>query len=357
MNDPRRQATTRIEDEERLRRLREGGETQRAQAAMEEAQRSSRTGEGAGFSGLTPQEEERRRMMMAGGTRGYGETQQAQMSMWGTESQRGMEGGRRYETYTRREGPIEERPTVGEETERVAMGAGGVGAAGYAATRGAERPSERPMTSKERIASGDFGRARGGTYYYEGRESQAGGVAAPESSFGRTEYMPTGRPPVTQEPTPQQRMRETGGGAMERSREMGGEAAGRTREMGTEAAERTKQYGSQAVERTKSMGRRLSERTREATGGASAEDVANRAGESIGRGIRKLAAVGSGIIAGMRRGIGESPRRSEEEMRYREEPGMREERAMREEVREEVREPRVRETEYREVRRTEQRET
>lgn len=360
MNDPKRQ-TSKLTDEERLRRLKEGGESQRAQAAMEEAQRGIRSGEReSGFSGLTPQEEERRRMMgekMEESTRGLGETQQAEMSMWGREGRREGMGA---EQAGRREA---------EPTQRVSAAAAGYGA-GRGAERAGERPTERPMTSQERIAGGDLGPAGGGTYYYEGREGQSQGVAAPGGSFGRTEYTPSGRPPVTQEPTPQERMRETGGGAMAKTREAGGEAMGRTQQAGTQAVEKTKEVGGQAMEKTKEVGgqawektkqagQKLTERTREATGGASAEEVASQAGESIGRGIRKVVSVGSGILSGLRRGMGEGRRAEEEGRESRREEYPSEEREITREQRRETGELRerpaeYRETEYREVRRREQ---
>jgi len=64
--EEKRRRMERLRDEERLERLRQGGESMRAQLAMEESQRAGReqTQGGASFSGLTPQEEERRRRMM-----------------------------------------------------------------------------------------------------------------------------------------------------------------------------------------------------------------------------------------------------------------------------------------------------
>gem|GEM_PF-1250722 len=79
--------------------MREGGEEMRAQLAMEEAQRSRGAGAERG-SGLTPEEERRRGMERGVAHRGMGETQQAQMAMWGREGEprRYAEGEReRYE--------------------------------------------------------------------------------------------------------------------------------------------------------------------------------------------------------------------------------------------------------------------
>jgi len=322
MNDPKREARKRLSEEERTQRLQGGGESMRAQLATEEAQRARRTGqEGPTFSGLTPQEEERRRMMgerMPESPTGMGETQQAQMAMWGREGAR--REAREAEPYHR---------TAGER-------------------------------SPEDLRTGGSG-----SYYYPGMEAQERGPASPGGSFGRSDYTPSGRPRITQEPTAGERMKETGGGAAATVTQAGKGAMSRTEEMGGRAWDRTKQYGQQ-----------LGEKTRQATGGAGAEDVATRAGESIGRGIRKVAAVGSGILAGLRRGVEGSreERERRDEMRqpgremYRERP---EERRgeMRESGREmygedvervrEVSEERptgeVRQTEFQEVKRREQR--
>ena len=377
MNDPRNEARKRLEDEDRIRRMREGGESMRAQLAIEEAQRSRTGRETAGFSGLTPEEEERRRMMSGEGVphAGLGETQRASMASWGKED-RGMEGGegrtmedriareiqserrptdvpgrtpaeqmaemdrerQRGQTpyissaqmpdYSRREGRVEEWPTRGEETAR--------------ATRDMGEPS--------------MGRAGGGTYYYGGREGQARGPASTEGSFGRSEHMPSRKPPIEAEPTPGERMKEKGGGMAA--------SAGHT---GERVVSKTKGASEQAIGKTKEYGRRFTERTKEATGGASAEDMASQAGESIGRGIRKVVAVGSGILAGLRRGVGDTSRERDEERRYWERGYESEEERMRSRERsedrpyesesfrrEEEREPSTgeyRETEYREVRR------
>lgn len=372
MNDPRTEARRRLEDEERMRRLREGGESQRAQLAIEEAQRASRTGqEGPAYSGLTPQEEERRRLMSGQGAphAGMGEDQRASMASWSREGREGMtmedrvardireerepmpgrtpaeqmserERERGYgrgempTTYSRREGPVEERPTLGEQTARAAMGTEG----------------RRDYGTAERMARGDLGRAGGGTYYYEGRESQASGEAAPQSYFGRTDYMPSRKPPIEAEPTPGERMRERGGGMAATAGEAGGQAVTKAKGMGEQALGRTKEYG-----------RRIGERTRGATGGAKAEDVATQAGESIGRGIRKVAAVGAGILSGLRRGVESSSREGREQGYERERRGemrepeerMTQEREYRE-ASEDMPRGEYRETEYREVRRKEE---
>jgi hypothetical protein len=341
MDDPQREARRRLEDEERIRRMREGGESMRAQLAMEEAQRSRAGRETTGFSGLTPEEEERRRRMSGEGVPhpGLGETQRATMASWGKEY-RGPEGPT-MEDRIAREIQSERRPTdVPGRTPAEQM---------------AEMDRERARGAEEWSRQGDLGRAGGGTYYYGGRESQAGGQASP----GRGERIPAGKPPIEAEPTPGERMRERGGGMAA--------TAGQT---GERVVSRTKGVGEQAMGKTREYGRRISERTREATGGASAEDMAAQAGESIGRGIRKVVAVGSGILAGLRRGVGETRERvpeREREMRgpremEREEERMgsrewSEERVSESEIirREEGREVRpegeYRETEYREVRR------
>ncbi|MBI0583719.1 MAG: hypothetical protein ISF22_05770 [Methanomassiliicoccus sp.] len=84
----------------------------RAQLAMEEAQRSK--GEGADISGLNPQEEERRRAMQREDPyRGLGETQKAQMAMWG------KEGSQRPPTE-------EEQRAMGQERRQYPAGTGSV---------------------------------------------------------------------------------------------------------------------------------------------------------------------------------------------------------------------------------------
>lgn len=321
MNDPQKEARRRLEDEERIRRLREGGESMRAQLAIEEAQRSRAGRETTGFSGLTPEEEERRRLMSGEGVphAGLGETQRATMYAWGRE-QRGPEGG---------EGPtMEDRIAREIRAERRPTGVPGP----TPAEQMAEMDREREAI--ERSRQGDLGRAGGGTYYYGGRESQARGEASPGSYFSGGERMPPGRPPIEAQPTAGERMRERGEGMAA--------SAGRT---GERMVSRTRGVGEQAMDRTKEYGRRLSERTREATGGASAEEMAAQAGESIGRGIRKVVAVGSGILSGLRRGVGETSREREYEQVER-----RESREWSEEGRESMPPSEYRETEYREVR-------
>ncbi|NLK25261.1 MAG: hypothetical protein GX307_01625 [Euryarchaeota archaeon] len=266
MSDPTRETIDKLKEEERRRRLQEGGESMKAQLAMEEAQRARSAEEGTAFSGLTPQEAERRRMMEAsGGHLGMGESQQAQMAMWGKEEQRGPAAGR------------EARPEFAHVGEPGALAA-------------AEQMSE--LDRRRELA-----RARG--------------------------ELPGERPSWDE------RMKTSGAGVAASAQQAGEDILGRTRDV-----------GSQAWGRTKEMGSQITRRTREATGGASAEELAAQAGESIGRGIRKIAAVGSGIITGLRRGMGET--------REQELPGRPPEGGEMEGRREPPRE--YRETEYREVR-------
>jgi hypothetical protein len=92
--DKRKEAQRKLTEEERIRRLSEGGESMKAQLAMEEAERSSRGGESAERGNyLTPQEEQQRRMMKGAGEpyRGYGETQRAEMAMWSASKEGGQE--------------------------------------------------------------------------------------------------------------------------------------------------------------------------------------------------------------------------------------------------------------------------
>ena len=323
MDDPRMEARRRLENEERVRRMMEGGESMRAQLAVEDAQRRRAGRESMNFTGLTPEEEERRRLLSHQGVphAGLGESQRVLMDSWGRDQEssasqrmerqtmedriaREIEAERRPadvsgltpaeqmarrdrelgrsdmpSTYSRREGPVEERPTIGEETARLARGL-----------------ESREHRSTEDPAQRDLGKAGGGTYYYGDREDIPRGEASPTRHFSRTEGEAHDRPSMESQPLSRERMRERGQDV-------------------TSAMSRTSE---QTLDRTKEYGRRLSERTREVTGGASAEELASQAGESIGRGIKKVVSVGSGIISGLRRGVGDVSR----ERRHRHEEDM-----------------------------------
>ena len=324
MEDPRREAQRRLEEDERVRRLREGGEGMRAELATEEAQRAARTGQGGTRDNyLTPQEEQQRRLMRGTGEpyRGYGETQQAEMAMWSEERRRAEESRR-----------MEERPS----------GAGMAGVGAYGMTRRGEEinpPSRGEMrgeTVDDRVArdiqsgwrQGDIERrttessekyytggekTRPSTMGYQGYTMQSsygqGGGSKESGSMeklSKQEQKAHQPPPgeVRQEPTDQEKMKAMGGEAVSKTKEYGGEAVSKTKEYGGEAVSKTKEVGGQAWEKTKEMTSQLTEKTREATGGAKSEDVADRTGEAIGRGIKKAIAIGSGLVSGMRRGMG-----------------------------------------------------
>jgi len=73
-----------LEDEDRVRMMREGGEDMRAQLEMERVQ-LSRGGETREAPQLTPQEKTIQGFAREGTHSGLGETRQAQMAMWGKE--------------------------------------------------------------------------------------------------------------------------------------------------------------------------------------------------------------------------------------------------------------------------------
>jgi hypothetical protein len=154
--DKRKEAQKKLEDEERVRRLQEGGETMKAELAMEEAQRSSQDVKGRDY--LTPQEQKRREMLESKGPyRGYGESQQAEMAMW--EAQRGQEvTGERYAKEVRGE------------------------------TRGSMTKEEMRRTGSDQVGFP----AGSGSFYSETGEKPTG-IAGPEGSFGRSGHMPSGK--------------------------------------------------------------------------------------------------------------------------------------------------------------------
>jgi hypothetical protein len=86
-----------------------------------------------------------------------------------------------------------------------------------------------------------------------------------------------------------------------------------------------KETGAGVVSKSKEYGQRMTDKAREYDKSGRAEESANRAGESIGRAIRKAMVLGKEMSSGIRKGLGresesrgkERPR--DEEPRYREE--------------------------------------
>jgi hypothetical protein len=104
-----------------------------------------------------------------------------------------------------------------------------------------------------------------------------------------------------------------------------GQATGMVKEKGGAAMEKGKEYGNVAmskgkevsstfVSKTKAVTSDLTGKAKEFNESNRAEDIAGRAGETLGRVIRRTAAVAKEMTEGFRRGIGrEEEKRREEE--------------------------------------------
>jgi hypothetical protein len=356
--DKRKEAQKKLEDEERVRRLQEGGETMKAELAMEEAQRSSQDVKGRDY--LTPQEQKRREMLESKGPyRGYGESQQAEMAMW--EAQRGQEvTGERYAKEVRGEtrGSMtkeEMRRTgsdqvgfpagsgsfyseTGEKPTGIAGPEGSFGRSGHMPSGkqyaegglGAGRPSERNLSQEEmrRTGSDQVNYPAGSGSFYSETGEKPTGIAGPEGSFGRSGHMPSGREyaekNVSEQEIQQGRMGarptvETAapgkmGQATGMVKEKGGAAMEKGKEYGNVAMSKGKEVSSTFVSKTKAVTSDLTGKAKEFNESNRAEDIAGRAGETLGRVIRRTAAVAKEMTEGFRRGIGrEEEKRREEE--------------------------------------------
>jgi hypothetical protein len=104
------------------------------------------------------------------------------------------------------------------------------------------------------------------------------------------------RPAITAEPTMGQKMGE-------RTTQMKSDVSTKAGGMTSDISSKATAYGEKGVAKAKDIGGQISDRTKQVTKGRSAEDMASEAGETIGRGIRKAAAVIGGAISGMRRGV------------------------------------------------------
>jgi hypothetical protein len=371
--DTRKEVKSKLTDEERVRRLREGGESMNAQLAMEETGRAGR--EGAPTSGSYPvsaEEQERRRLTGTGDPyRGYGETQRAEMAMWNTkapaekaltEEEMRRTGSARvaYESGTGSyysEMPDQPTGSAGPESsfgrnERIPSGRQ------YAEGGMSDQDSRRMMTQDEMRRSGSDQTAYSagsGSYYTETFERPTGS-AGPESSFGRKERTPSGRQFAEggEEFGPsgrnlsQDEMRRTGSnqtnypagggsyytetferptgsagpessfGRTERipsGRQYAGEAGrmgatGTMGAMGGEVITQGKAVGGTAIAKTQGVTSQISTKAKEFSANNPPEEVAHRAGESLGRAIRKTVAVAKGMASGFNRGL--NPEKSKE---------------------------------------------
>jgi hypothetical protein len=301
----RREAQKRLEDEERRRRLSEGGESMRAQLAMEESERGVQTKEGRGEY-LTPEEQQRREMMSGSKDvkREMGETRRAEEAMWGRsaeESSRPMS-----EEEMRRRGQLVYRAPSGAYYE-------GTEERSYIRETERREPSREVPISRERevireerpIAPSQVTKPRQTEGYYQ-RPYPEGGpygkpAVLPETRKASGKYTPesveAGRMGAypTQEPTTTQRVGR-------RVTTATGPSMSRARGTGGEIAERTRGYGDQAVSRTRDMTSRFTENVRNATQGYQVEEGAHRAGESLGRAIRRTVNVAREMSSGLRRG-------------------------------------------------------
>lgn len=194
-----------LEDEDRVRMMREGGEDMRAQLEMERVQ-LSRGGETREAPQLTPQEKTIQGFAREGTHSGLGETRQAQMAMWGKEGT--------------------PRPT---EAGQYRAGGGG-------------RPEYE------------------GEYFTTGEDvSREGGIRPPEQAYGE----------------PGRQERASSGGYFTSGPDLSGHG-------GREAS---------------------AEKARATGGGQKAEDIAGRAGEAIGRALRKTVSVTKEIGSGLKKGL------------------------------------------------------
>jgi hypothetical protein len=208
-----------LEEEDRVLRMKEGGEDMRAQIAMEEVQRS----EGANVSGLTPGEEERRQMLSGSEpNRGLGETQQAEMAMWAKDKPSGAE-------------------------HMYPAGTGG----------------HYPKSMDEPLVRASTGEPfTGGARFDEGEPSD--GVSSV--------------------------------GAM------------------------AKETGHIVVEKGKEDGHQVTDGAKELSHNRRAEDMANRAGESIGRALRIAMVIGKEISSGFKKGLGREKKEAMPKEQNREAP-------------------------------------
>jgi hypothetical protein len=255
--DKRKEAQRRLTEEERVRRLREGGETMRAELTMEESERAAKEGMAGKSYPVSEEEMERRRITgTSEAYRGYGETQQAEQAMW----------GKRQEAQSGRQMSQEEMRRTGSDQVNYPAG--------------------------------------GGSYYNETFERPTGS-AGPESSFGRTERVPSGREYAESE-TMQGRMGAIPAPEPAPTSKMGqaaGSATGMAKEKGGQVMAKGKEVGGTVVEKTKGVTSTVSQKAKEYTESGKAEDTAHRAGLAIGGALRKAASVVHELGSGLNKGL------------------------------------------------------
>ncbi len=192
----RKDVKGKLTEEERVRSLKEGGETMRAQLAMEEGERAAREGSPGRESYLVSEEERERRRLAGTGDpyRGYGETQRGEMAMWDTKA-----------------------------------------------------PPGKSLTEEEmrRTGSARVGYESGTGSYYSEMPDRPTGTAGPESSFGRTERTPSGRQYAeggksegAGTPTAQ----EIGSDVMAKTKATGSTMVAKTKEISSGVTEKAKEY-------------------------------------------------------------------------------------------------------------------
>jgi hypothetical protein len=440
MNEQRRtDVQKKLDDEERIRRMKEGGEDMRAQIEMEQAERSRR-GEVERGSDLGPEGERARQAERGSPHRGMGETQQAQMASWGKEGEQPTgrmtkdtdypagTGSRYRDPNAEPRGPAStgESFTGGPSVERPEqrymskedMRRTGSDAVGYRAGTGSyypespEAPTERASTGESFTSGPDVaGRAGARTGKPSATDYPAGtGSVYRDPHYQDTERASTGEPftggPSIERPSEQrymsrEEMRRTGSDAVgyragtgsyypespeaptERASTgeyftSGPEATGAPRapppgyyareqpsmtsaavskaqgvtQKVTEKA-RTMDTGAMAssvVSKGKDVSHKVTSKAKEFNESNKAEDMASRAGETIGKALRKTIAVAKGMSSGLKKGM--SGERGETGPAQEMAPGGERETVEREST---IREsPQMEERRYQEVRRREQ---
>ena len=190
---------------------------------------------------------------------------------------------------------------------------------------GREMPSGRNLTMEEmrRTGSDQVNYPAGGGSYYTETFERPVGSAGPESSFGRNERIPSGRQYAESEtmqgrmgaypapePTPTGRMGKTAAATTGMMKERGGQASEMVKEKGGQAMVKSKEVGTTVVSKTKGVTSQITTRAKEFNQKNPPEDVAHRAGESLGRAIRKTVAVAREMTSGFRKGL--NPEKHEE---------------------------------------------
>lgn len=315
MNEPQKSdVQKKLDDEERARRMREGGEDMRAQYEMEQAERS-KGGEVERGSSLSPEEERRREMGRGQPHSGMGETQQAQMAMWGKSTERPYETRsmapepRRASTgepFT--SGPdITRRETAQERSSERTYPAGtgslyrdpsrepmGPASTGEPFTSGPEvsgrgRPSEAGMRSELDYPAGTGSRYRDsnvqpterastGEYFTSGPEATGEAPRSPPSGYYAREEPGMPSAPVSK-------------------------AKGMTQTVAEQTKAGTGMIVSTAAVKGKEVSHMVSGKAKEIEESRGAEEFANRAGEVIGRTVRKTMAVAKELTFGLKKGM------------------------------------------------------